>query len=332
LFKNHRLTIVIMVRIMITAICCIAAFSSLYKLGIRSLKFPQAAPMLTDLQLNLILIRKLAHDERGRELSQAKFAGLQGMDQSTISRFEQGLGLRAMEKRLQTVYDHLVKDPAKLKAYGLELSWFAPDTLRLPHDRFQSVIGHSADTPAEKPAAVQSEESPAFSAEELPSLQRLVGSYRLLRRHPPSPAPAATEVVEIFSKRNQAEMRLRRLPQQGGQDHELNGKLTICGAGFTVPLHNAIPNGPILSLNCIPDSGATVELMLATATESVGGFSVFLSGAPAFLKRIHLSAGEKMEDALRKVEEEVAKDPASSKNEYDRLLEQYGRHFAFWGP
>jgi transcriptional regulator with XRE-family HTH domain len=291
--------------------------------------------MSTNLLQNLPWIRKKGRDERGRELSQAKFAGLLGMDQSTVSRFEQGLGLRAMEKRLQSVYDHLAKDPAKLKAYGLELSWFLPETLRLPHDRFRSVVGDNADAPADKPAAAtQPEESPAFSAEELPPLQRLFGPYRLLRRHPPSPfpAPAAAEVVEIFSKRNQAEMRLRRLPQQGGQDHELNGKLTICGAGFTVPLHNAIPNGPILSLNCIPDSGATVELMLATATESVGGFSAFFSGAPAFLKRIHLPAGEKMEDALRKVEEEVAKDPAASKNEYERLLEQYGRHFAFWGP
>jgi hypothetical protein len=44
---------------------------------------------------------------------------------------------------------------------------------------------------------------------------------------------------------------------------------------------------------------------------------------------MHLSAGEKMQDALRKAGEEIAGYPTVSKNEYDRLPEQYGRHFAF---
>lgn len=221
-----------------------------------------------------------------------------------------------------------------MKDYGLELSWFLPETLRLPHDQFLLTIGRSsADGSADKLAdAVQPEEKSPFPADESPTVQRLIGPYRLLRWRPPSPAPVGVEVAEIASKKNVAEMRLRRLPQQTGQDHDLHGKLLIGGAGFTVALHNTIPNGPILSLNCIPDSGATVELMLGTATEAVGGFSVSFTGAPAFLKRIPLPAGAKLEEALRKVEEETAADPAGSKNEYDRLLEQYARHFAFWRP
>lgn len=289
--------------------------------------------MTTNLLQNLRWIRKKGRDERGREPSQAKFANLLDVDQSTISRFEQGVGVSAMERRLQNIYDHIAHNPTALKAYGIELSWFLPDTLRLPHDLFLAAVGQPNQAPADKSAPpAQMEETSAFSSEESPTTQRLSGCYRLLRWRPASSSQAVAEVVEITAKKSVAEMRLRRLSPQAGHEHDLHGKLMTCGAGFTVALHNTIPNGPTLSLNCIPDSNATIELMLGAATEAVGGFSAALSGAPAFLKRIHLPPGGKLDDAIRQVTEEFSDPVEAWEAEYKTLLSQYGKHFDFWTP
>lgn len=288
--------------------------------------------MAANLTEKFILIRNSGRDERGRPLSQSKFAAAINLDQSTLSRFEQGVGQPAMQKRLAGICAEVAKNPHKLSAYGINPAWFAAEVLELPLQEFKQTIGIMTKGPPPAPAPPPTEEPPVFSAEETSaSTQRLSGCYRLLRWQPPSPVQQAAEVVEIATRRSQAEMRVRRMAKPF-DSHELSGKLMICGAGFTVALHNTIPNGPTLSLNCIPDSNATVELMLGAATEAVGGFSAALSGAPAFLKRIHLPPGGKLDDAMRKMTEEFSDPVAAWEAEYKTLLSQYSKHFAFWTP